>query len=146
MKERNYPKFTKDQRSTFPYWFWHWLAFNDVAREWGVWQFHHLFHDIEKPWLRLIFPYKTVQKWHRTHNSHHLEYRHPEHRNWLDMIIDWEASGRTKYACPRHAIEEANYKLDNGEMCYDDYQMFISVWGRLMRERHEKQRLEKQGK
>ena len=146
MKERNYRKFTKEQRSTFPYWFWHWLAFNDVAREWGVWQFHHLFHDIEKPWLRLIFPYKTVQKWHRTHNKHHLEYRHPEHRNWLDMVIDWEASGRTKYACPYNAIQEANIKFESGEMRYDDYQMFISVWGRLMRERHEKQRLEKQGK
>ena len=146
MKERNYRKFTKEQRSTFPYWFWHWLAFNDVAREWGVWQFHHLFHDIEKPWLRLIFPYKTVQKWHRAHNKHHLEYRHPEHRNWLDMVIDWEASGRTKYACPYNAIQEANIKLESGEMRYDDYQMFISVWGRLMRDRHEKQRLEKQGK
>ena len=62
------------------------------------------------------------------------------------MIIDWEASGRTKKACPRNAIEEANFKFDNGEMCYDDYQMFISVWGRLMKERHEKQRLEKQDK
>ena len=143
---RTYKKFTKDQRSTFPYWFWHWLAFNDVAREWGVWQFHHIFHDMEKPWLRLIFPYKTVQKLHRTHNKHHLEYHHPEHRNWLDMIIDWEASGRTKKACPRNAIEEANFKFDNGEMSYKDYQIFISVWGGLMRERHEKQRLEKQGK
>ena len=135
---RTYKKFTKDQRSTFPYWFWHWLAFNDVAREWGIWQFHHIFHDMEKPWLRLIFPYKTVQRLHRTHNKHHLEYRHPKHRNWLDMIIDWEASGRTKKACLRNAIEEANFKFDNGEMSYKDYQMFISVWGRLMRALEEK--------
>lgn len=143
---RNYKKFPKNKRSTFPYWFWHWLAFNDVAMEWGVWQFHHIFHDMEKPWLRLIFPYHKVQRIHRTNNSHHLEYKHPENRNWLDMVIDWEASSRTKDACPYNAIQEANIKLESGEMCYDDYQMFISVWGRLMRERHEKQRLEKQGK
>jgi hypothetical protein len=128
---RTYKKFTKEQRSTFPYWFWHWLAFNDVARELHVWKFHHIFHDIEKPFLRLIFPYKKVQKWHRTHNKHHLEYRRPELRNWVDMIIDWEASGRTKYACPRNAFEEANFKLKEGSMSLADYNEFIKVWNEL---------------
>ena len=128
---RTYRKFTKDQRSTFPYWFWHWLAFNDVARELHVWRPHHILHDIEKPFLRLVFPYKKVQKWHRLHNRHHLEYRYPERRSWLDMIIDWEASGRTKYACPRNAIEEARFKLNEGSMSPSDYTQFYIVWKEL---------------
>lgn len=128
---RTYRKFTKDQRSTFPYWFWHWLAFNDVARELHVWRPRHILHDIEKPFLRLIFPYKKVQKWHRLHNRHHLEYRYPEHRSWLDMIIDWEASGRTKQACPRNAIEEARFKLNEGSMSPSDYTQFYIAWKEL---------------
>lgn len=128
---RTYRKFTKDQRSTFPYWFWHWLAFNDVARELHVWRPRHILHDIEKPFLRLIFPYKKVQKWHRLHNRHHLEYRYPERRSWLDMIIDWEASGRTKQACPRNAIEEARFKLNEGSMSPSDYTHFYIAWKEL---------------
>ena len=128
---RTYRKFTKDQRSTFPYWFWHWLAFNDVARELHVWRPRHILHDIEKPFLRLIFPYKKVQKWHRLHNRHHLEYKYPERRSWLDMIIDWEASGRTKQACPRNAIEEARFKLNEGSMSPSDYTQFYIAWKEL---------------
>lgn len=128
---RTYRKFTKDQRSTFPYWFWHWLAFNDVARELHVWRPRHILHDIEKPFLRLVFPYKKVQKWHRLHNRHHLEYRYPERRSWLDMIIDWEASGRTKHACPRNAIEEARFKLNEGSMSPSDYTQFYIAWKEL---------------
>ena len=139
---RTYRKFTKDQRSTFPYWFWHWLAFNDVARELHVWRPHHILHDIEKPFLRLIFPYKKVQKWHRLHNRHHLEYRYPERRSWLDMIIDWEASGRTKHACPRNAIEEARFKLNEGSMSPSDYTQFYIAWKELA-DRHPQ--LEKHG-
>ena len=128
---RTYRKFTKDQRSTFPYWFWHWLAFNDVARELHVWRPRHILHDIEKPFMRLIFPYTKVQKWHRLHNRHHLEYKYPERRSWLDMIIDWEASGRTKQACPRNAIEEARFKLNEGSMSPSDYTQFYIAWKEL---------------
>lgn len=138
MKPIKYPKFTKEQRSTFPYWFWHWLAFNRTAMEWKVWKIHHLFHDIEKPFLRLFFPYKTVQKWHRTHNSHHLEYRKPEKRNWVDMVIDWECSSLTKEACPYHAIEEANIKLEDKTMSYPDYQKFISTWRNMVKHKNNK--------
>lgn len=143
MKKRIYHKFTKDQRSSFPYWFWHWLAFNDVAKEWGVWKVHHLFHDIEKPFLRLFFPYKTVQKWHRTHNSHHLEYRKPENRNWVDMVIDWECSGLTKTACPYNAIEEAEIKLDDGSMSYPDYCIFIGTWCKMIQNKRQLKKLHK---
>ena len=81
--------------------------------------------------MRLIFPYTKVQKWHRLHNRHHLEYMYPERRSWLDMIIDWEASGRTKQACPRNAIEEARFKLNEGSMSPSDYTQFYIVWKEL---------------
>ena len=125
-----YPKFTKDQRSSFPYWFWHWKAFNDTARKLGVWKFHHLFHDIEKPFLRLFMGYKSVQEIHRKHNPHHLEY--PGEKNWLDMYIDWECSRLTKVSSPRNAIEEANYKLGEGSMSYEDYCKFMSVASKIV--------------
>ena len=67
--------FDKSQRSKFDYWFAHWCAFNMTALNLGVWKFKYLFHDIEKPWLMLLWKdYTRVQQWHRKHNSHHLEY------------------------------------------------------------------------
>ena len=64
-------RFGKDERSSFPYWFAHWKAFNMVALQLGHWKFKYLFHDIEKPWLMLLWKdYKRVQKWHRAHNTH----------------------------------------------------------------------------
>lgn len=122
---RTYRKFTKEQRSTFAYWFNHWRAFNDLARELGVWKFRHIFHDIEKPFLRLFMDYKKVQAFHRKHNAHHLEYK--GERNWLDMYLDWECSRYTKFASPRTAVEEANLKLNNGTMSYNDYCEFMRV-------------------
>ena len=120
-----YRKFTKEQRSTFPYWFAHWRAFNEVARKLGVWKPRHLLHDIEKPFLRLFMDYKKVQEFHRRHNSHHLEY--PGQCNWVDMYVDWECGRFTKEASPRNAVEEANYKLGNGTMSYEDYCEFMKV-------------------
>ena len=122
---RRYKKFTKDQRGSFRYWFWHWLAFNDTAREYGVWRFRHLFHDIDKPFLKIFLPYEKVQKIHRTHHAHHLEYKGK--RNWIDMFIDWECSSRTKYACPRNGEDEANWMLYNGKMSKYEYQMFLAA-------------------
>lgn len=48
-------RFGKDERSSFPYWFAHWKAFNMVALQLGHWKFKYLFHDIEKPWLMLLW-------------------------------------------------------------------------------------------
>lgn len=128
-----FKKFDKSQRSTFVYWFWHWLAFNYMAVKLKAWKPKYLFHDIEKPWLRLIFlgDYSKVQKWHRTHNSHHLEYRKPEKRDWIDMAIDWECSGLTKVACPRDAMGEANYKYNNNEMTHNEYYQFFLACKKL---------------
>ena len=128
-----FKKFDKSQRSTFQYWFWHWLAFNYTAAKLKAWKPKYLFHDIEKPWLRLIFlgNYPKVQKWHRTHNSHHLEYKHPERRNWTDMAIDWECSGLTKEACPRNALGEANRKFHDHEMTSNEYYKFFIACRKL---------------
>lgn len=86
--------FTKSERSTFAYWFAHWCAFQMTALNLKVWKVKYLFHDIEKPWLKLFVNYKKLQKWHREHNSHHLEYK----GKWdvESMIIDWECSRFTK--------------------------------------------------
>lgn len=126
MKLENFPKFNRNKRATFKYTFWHWLAFNLVAIELKVWKPKYLLHDIEKPWLRLILrDYSKVQKWHRTHNSHHLEYNGP--KDYEAMVIDWEASRYSKNAQPRTAIEESQYKLNDGSMSYRDYCAFIST-------------------
>ena len=96
--------FSKEERSTFPYWFAHWCAFNMTALNLRAWKFKYLFHDIEKPWLRLFWDYEKVQRWHRYHNSHHLEYM-----GVIDieaMLIDWECSRFTKESSPLTARQK----------------------------------------
>lgn len=86
--------FTKSERSSFKYWFAHWCAFQMTALNLKHWKPKYLLHDIEKPFLKLFWDYKKVQKWHRTHNSHHTEYN----GQWdtYAMVIDWECSRFTK--------------------------------------------------
>lgn len=106
--------FSKAERSGFKYWFAHWCAFNMTALNLRCWKFKYLFHDIEKPWLKLILrDYKKVQKWHREHNSHHLEYfiKHKK-ADWEAMVIDWECSRFTKEACPLDAKGELANQVD----------------------------------
>lgn len=93
--------FTEDQKSTFPYWFAHWCSFQMVALNWGVWRWKYLFHDWEKPWLRLFFPYETVREIHRNHSRHHFEYwdNHSKDLDWVAILIDWECSKYTKNDC-----------------------------------------------
>jgi hypothetical protein len=125
INEKKFKKFTKEQRSSFSYWFWHWLSFNLVAKELHRWKFKYLFHDIEKPWLKLFWDYPKVQKWHRTHNSHHLEYK--GEKDWEAMVLDWEASRYTKLASPRTALQESEFKLNDGSMNYNDYCAFVAT-------------------
>lgn len=104
--------FSKEERSTFPYWFAHWCAFNMTALNLRVWKFKYLFHDIEKPWLRLFWDYEKVQRWHRYHNNHHLEYMY---RGTIDieaMLIDWECSRFTKEASTLTARQEWEKLVD----------------------------------
>lgn len=97
-----FKKFTKEERSSFKYWYYHWKAFNLTAYHLGHWRFEYLFHDIEKPFLMLLWKdYNRVQKWHRIHNNHHVEFD----GLWdtYAMIIDWECSRFTKIDAPMNA-------------------------------------------
>lgn len=128
--ENRFKKIDKSERSSFPYWFNHWKAFNAVAIELGVWKSKYLFHDIEKPFLKLFLKdYNKVQKWHRTHNRHHLEYKGK--KDYEAMVIDWECSRHAKKQCLRNAIQEAGYKHGIGEMLLDEYSKFIKIARKL---------------
>ena len=47
--------FTKEERSGFKYWFAHWCAFQMTALNLKCWRPKYLLHDIEKPWLKLLW-------------------------------------------------------------------------------------------
>ena len=106
-----FKKFTKKERSSFSYFFWHWLAYNYTACKLGVWKPKWLLHDIEKPWLKLFLKdYKKVQKWHRMHNDHHLHYGRKNGLNkvdWLAAVLDWECSRLTKLQAQKTARQAA---------------------------------------
>lgn len=103
----HFKKFSKEQRSSFTYWYYHWKAFNLTAFHLGCWKFKYLFHDIEKPWLMLLWrSYIRVQHYHREHSNHHLEYKYKDKIDWEAVVIDWECSRYTKYAAPRTAYQE----------------------------------------
>ena len=125
--------FTKAERSTFPYWFAHWCAFQMTALNCKSWKLKYLFHDCEKPWLRLFLPYKNVQTIHRKTNKHHpewLEHKLEELKNkhsgigsydvskflnkfdYDGAIIDWECCHFTKIEEPLDAHEEYDRLLD----------------------------------
>ena len=98
--------YSKSERSSFGYWFAHWCAFQIIALLSGLWRPKYLLHDIEKHWLRLFWKYKKVQKWHRAHNNHHLEYLVSHKISKFDfagMVIDWECGKLTKEASPLNA-------------------------------------------
>lgn len=99
------PRFTKKDRASFKYWFAHWAAFQMVALNLGIWKFKYLFHDIEKPWMKLFFSYPTVQKFHRRNNRHHLSFKSPSKIDWVALVIDWECCRYTKAECPLNARE-----------------------------------------
>ena len=103
--------FTKEERSSFKYWFAHWCAFQMTALNLKCWKFKYLFHDIEKPWLRLFLTYDKVQHIHRTLNNHHLQYKYPNRVDWEAMVIDWECSRFTKEAAPLTARETMMMKI-----------------------------------
>ena len=98
--------YQKSERSSFGYWFAHWCAFQIIALLSGLWKPKYLLHDIEKPWLRLFWKYEKVQKWHRSHNNHHLEYlvSHDISKfDFVGIVIDWECGRLTKESSPLNA-------------------------------------------
>ena len=76
-------------------------------------------HDIEKPWLKLIWgDYKRVQKWHKFHNKHHIfsGRRYGINKvDWLAAVLDWEASRYSKYAAQLNARDEVAALIANTE-------------------------------
>ena len=109
--------FTKADRSSFKYWFAHWCGFQLTALNLGIWKPKYLLHDIEKPWLKLLWKgdYKRVQKWPRTHNKHHLEYglKHGwDAIDWEALMIDWECCGLSKQEAQLDARETLEYEIN----------------------------------
>ena len=119
--------FAKAEKSTFPYWFAHVLAYNMTALNVKSWKFKYLFHDIEKPFLKLFMPYEKVRNRHRTNHNHHPEWlenrlkkvellygcvNNDDVKYLLDRfdfqgaIIDWECSRFTKEDQPLNAHDE----------------------------------------
>lgn len=98
-------KFSKNDRSSWPYFWAHWCAFQMVAINLRIWKFKYLFHDWYKPWLKMFgVPYLAIRYFHRTHSKHHLEWisvsgKLPNRFDWDAAIIDWECSQYTKEAC-----------------------------------------------
>lgn len=109
-------RFDKNSRSSFAYWWNHWLAFQLVARRYKVWRFRFIFHDFYKPWFKLFMPYKKLQTFHRTHSRHHLEWAvmHDwKGVDWLGMVIDWECSRYTKLAAQLNARDTMELEIKN---------------------------------
>ena len=116
--------FTKSERSTFPYWFAHWAAFQMTALNHNCWKPRFLFHDMEKPFLMMIWKdYDRVHNWHRKHNKHHIEYylKHGK-ADWVAMAVDWECSRFTKESCPLNAYEEYLRKI----LKHPEYKEFLT--------------------
>lgn len=116
-KYKSFDMFTKKDRSSFRYWFAHWCGFNLTALNLGIWKPRYLLHDIEKPWLKLIWKgdYKKVQAWHRNHNRHHLEYGLKygwDEIDWEALMIDWECCGLSKQEAQLDARETLEYEIN----------------------------------
>jgi len=124
--------FTKAERSTFPYWFAHWRAFQQVALKYGCWKIKYLFHDFEKPWLMWLWKdYKRVQKFHREHNRHHLSYTGDKGIDWEALVIDWECSRFTKESAPLNARETAEKYREIGKITEEQYKIIDKTIKRL---------------
>ena len=106
------PGFSKEDRSSFPYFFAHWFAYQTVALCLKCWKPKYLFHDIEKPFLKLFLPYKKLQKFHRKYHRHHPEYRNPDKIDWEALVIDWECCRYTKINCPLSARETYEHYVE----------------------------------
>jgi hypothetical protein len=113
-------KFSKKERSTFKYWFAHWCAFQFLALNCRCWKFKYLFHDWEKPWLKLFLDYEDVQYFHRRNAKHHLEYKGGFDKiDWEALVIDWECSRFTKASCFLNAQDEMK-KLMKTSVFYEN--------------------------
>lgn len=112
--EQNNNLFTPEEKSGFKYWFAHWCSYNMTALNLKCWKWKYLLHDIEKPWLKLLWgDYQKVREWHRKNNRHHLTYKNPNNIDWEAMILDWECSRFTKQDSKLNAVEQYEYFIKN---------------------------------
>ena len=111
--------YPKSEKSSLPYWFAHWVAFQKVAIKHHVWWPQYLLHDIEKPFLMWAWKdYPRVREFHRKHNNHHYQYDNGEIAPWLScdyvaMAVDWECSHLTKEDKKLDAYGEFCRKLED---------------------------------
>lgn len=112
--------FEEKDKSSFSYYFAHLFAYNMTALNLNCWKFKYLFHDIEKPWLKLFWgDYAKVRKWHREHNRHHITYKDKNKIDWEAAVIDWECSRYTKRDSMKTAREQYEYFINEK---YKDYE------------------------
>lgn len=106
ISQHHFKTFPKSNHSPFQYWYYHWKAFNLTAYYLGCWKFKYLFHDIEKPWLKLFLKSDKIQKIHRRNNKHHLSYKGGIDKVDIQaLIIDMECSRFTKSEAQLNARE-----------------------------------------
>lgn len=118
--------FDKKDKSGFKYWFAHWCAYNMTALNLNCWKFKYLFHDIEKPWLKLFWgDYTKVRKWHREHNRHHWTYKDKNKIDWEAAVIDWECSRYTKRDSMKTAREQYEYFINEKYKDYEEIKILL---------------------
>ena len=114
--------FTKEERSTFSYWFAHWCAYQMTALNLRIWKPKYLLHDIEKPWLKLFLPYDKVQNFHNNHSSHHLIHYLQTGKLDIDAwIIDTECGRYTKNASLYQGVVEKLYSS------FNEYELYLET-------------------
>lgn len=119
--------FKESEKSTFAYWFAHWCAFQMTALNYKMWKPKYLLHDIEKPWLMLIWnDYPRVKAWHRSHAAHHLEHVPGKVYDWEAMTIDWECSRFTKESAQMNARDTMIYEEEKFPELKNDIRQNIS--------------------
>lgn len=101
------------EKSSFRYWFNHWKAYQRTAIQLKVWKPRFLFHDWEKPWLKLFMPYEKVRKIHRRFARHHLDTSRKT-IDHLGAVIDWEC-GKFKPNETMDARGYYNYCCENNK-------------------------------
>jgi len=120
--------FKEEEKSSFAYWFAHWCAYQMTALNCHAWKFKYLFHDIEKPWLELIWrDHKRVKEWHRAHNTHHIEYTGKRPKDYEAIVIDWECSPLTKDFRRNGAKNEAYKKLKLGICTKEEFKIIHQI-------------------
>ena len=129
-----FKKYDESEKGTFHYWFEHVKAYNWVALKWNVWKPKYLFHDFEKPWLKLVMgDYMKVRKYHKAHSRHHLGYQGHRKRDWEAMILDWECSRYTKLKNPLDCIETIDWMYRGGRIGMPEVIKLVGTYKNLKR-------------